>query len=518
MGKHQKSEVRSQRTEDRSKKVFILYSVFCILYSLSFPAFSLQPSAFSKKPLHAKPAPAVVSRGLKQGIDHILNNRCLSNGKVGIKIVSLKTGEVVYQRNSNELLIPASNVKLITTAAALSKLKSDYKFKTTIAYDGIKDGNTLKGNLYIKGYGDPKLVTEELLLMVGEIRNTGIEVISGDIIADDSFFDGERVGNGWKINCDSRAYNARIGALSFNFNTIAVDIEPAESRRERPEVIINPPTSFVEVVNKAITKNRRIGDNITVDRLSEGDEDKIIVDGEISVGKKGMRFYRSISNPPIYTATVFKEFLEKEGITVKGRVISGLKPADAAELLTHESAPLSIIIRDLNKMSNNFMAEQILKTMGAEVKGVPGTAEKGLTVVREYLEGIGIPNGTYVLADGSGLSRLNRMTPSQIIKVLMTMYDDFKLQAEYVSSLSIMGVDGSLKHRMDGSTLDWMVRGKTGTLDGVSAVSGYTTCYSCSVNKREVFAFSIIMNNLKCDVNRVWQIQNQIISSLTDKM
>src|SRR3989338_502178 len=459
MWKHQKSEVRSQRTEDRSKKVFILYSVFCILYSLSFPAFSLQPSAFSKKPLPAKPAPAVVSRGLKQGIDNILNNRCLSNGKVGIKIVSLKTGEVVYQRNSNELLIPASNVKLITTAAALSKLKSD-----------------------------------------------------------DSFFDGERVGNGWKINGDSRAYNARIGALSFNFNTIAVDIEPAESRRERPEVIINPPTSFVEVVNKAITKNRRIGDNITVDRLSEGDEDKIIVDGEISVGKKGMRFYRSISNPPIYTATVFKEFLEKEGITVKGRVISGLKPADAAELLTHESAPLSIIIRDLNKMSNNFMAEQILKTMGAEVKGVPGTAEKGLTVVREYLEGIGIPNGTYVLADGSGLSRLNRMTPSQIINVLMTMYDDFKLQAEYVSSLSIMGVDGSLKHRMDGSTLDWMVRGKTGTLDGVSAVSGYTTCYSCSVNKREVFAFSIIMNNLKCDVNRVWQIQNQIISSLTDKM
>ncbi|HBA26649.1 MAG TPA: D-alanyl-D-alanine carboxypeptidase/D-alanyl-D-alanine-endopeptidase, partial [Nitrospinae bacterium] len=371
-------------------------------------------------------------------------------------------------------------------------------------------------------YGDPKLVTEELLLIVREIRNSGIDEISGDIIADESFFDSERTGNGWNLSDDnSRAYNARIGALSLNFNTITVYVDSAESHRDKPKVITNPPTNFVEVINNAVTNRRRVGTTITVDRIEDGGGDKIIVKGEVTTGKKRMHYYRNISNPPLYTATVFKEFLERERIVIKGNIKTGIQPEGIEELLGHESVPLSIIVRDLNKISNNFIAEQILKTMGAEIKGAPGTTEKGLEVVEEYLGEIGIQKETYKIADGSGLSRFNRLTPSQIIKVLESMYNDFRFQSEYIASLSVMGVDGSLKERMNNSESQEMVRGKTGTLDGVSAISGYAACIkcnpceNCSLNKGEIFAFSIIMNDFRCNAGMVWDIQNQIISALT---
>ncbi|MBI3815878.1 MAG: D-alanyl-D-alanine carboxypeptidase/D-alanyl-D-alanine-endopeptidase [Nitrospinae bacterium] len=510
----------------------------------SSPAFSIEHSDLNQKPVPASlPSNASIG-GIKQGIDHILNDRCLKDSKVGIKIVSLDTGEVVYERNSDGLLMPASNMKLITTAAALSKLRPDYKFKTIVAHDGEREGNVIHGNLYIKGYGDPKLVTEELLLIVRNMKNLGIKVISGDIIADDSFFDSERIGNGWKADEDSRAYNAKIGALSLNFNTISVFVGSDKNDGVRPMVITNPPTNFVEIVNNAVIKKRRVGTTITVNRIeggrisngggafpdNSGDSspkgligDKIIVNGEVSAGKKKFYYYRNISNPPLYTATVFREFIEKEGISVKGSLKSGIMPENAEEILSHESVPLSLIVRDLNKMSNNFIAEQILKTMGAEIKGAPGTAEKGLSVIEEYLEDIGIQKGQYRIADGSGLSKLNLLTTSQIIKILEVMYNDFTLQSEYTASLSVMGIDGSLKKRMNGSSLEGMVRGKTGTLDEVSAISGYAAIPPRPPFKKggggdlkgELFAFSIIMNDFRCDVGKIWNIQNQIISVLT---
>jgi D-alanyl-D-alanine carboxypeptidase/D-alanyl-D-alanine-endopeptidase (penicillin-binding protein 4) len=475
--------------------------IACILFFAS-PVFSSQNSTETNS-----------QQTIGKRIDHILKDRCLKDTKIGVKIVSLKTGEIAYEKNSNEFFIPASNIKLVTSAAALSRLKPDYRFKTIVSHDGTREEGIIQGNVYIKGYGDPKLVTEELLMIVRGIRSSGIELISGDIVADDSFFDNERIGNGWKIENNSRAYNAKIGALSLNFNTINGCVKPGENHKDKPAVITNPPTNFVEVINRAVTKRRGIGNAITIDRIEEGGGDKIIIQGEVSAGKKRMCCYRTISNPPLYTATVFKEFLEREGIHVKGGIRLGVQPPDTVELINHESVPLSIIVRDLNKMSNNFIAEQILKTLGAEVKGEQGTAEKGLEVVRDYLKEIGIPGNEYRIADGSGLSKLNNLTPSQIVRVLESMYDDFKLQAEYIASLSVMGVDGSLKERMEGSLLKGMVRGKTGTLDGVSAVSGYAACSSCS-SKGEIYAFSIIMNGFQCDFSRIWHIQNQIISAI----
>jgi D-alanyl-D-alanine carboxypeptidase/D-alanyl-D-alanine-endopeptidase (penicillin-binding protein 4) len=172
----------------------------------------------------------------------------------------------------------------------------------------------------------------------------------------------------------------------------------------------------------------------------------------------------------------------------------------------HQSIALFRIIQYLNKFSNNFVAEQILKTMGAELKNEPGTSEKGIEVIKEFLEGIGVPKDTYVIADGSGLSPLNRLTPSQLIKVLSYMYDNFQVQGEFFSSLGVMGVDGSVDDRLENTPAKRRIRAKTGTLYGVSSISGYI-----QAGTNETMAFSILINQASASLHSCKNVQNKIL-------
>ncbi|MFV1951595.1 MAG: D-alanyl-D-alanine carboxypeptidase/D-alanyl-D-alanine-endopeptidase, partial [Nitrospinota bacterium] len=436
-------------------------------------------------PIKGEVSLALGVKAFREKMDLIRGDKCLANEKTGIKIVSLDHGDILYDYNSNDLFIPASNLKLITTAAALLNLHPDYRFKTTLSTDGNTNKGVLEGNLYIKGFGDPMLISEELWMMVKDLRNIGIRTITGDIIADDTFFDSERVGNGWGNHIGPQAYNARIGALSLNFNTVTVYVEPAREEGDSPIVILDPLTRFVSVENRAVTISRGKGNRFIVDRAGGDKMDRIIITGEIAKGKKRKRFYRNISNPPLYTATVFRDFLIRENIEVKGKVTAGIQPEGVMELVVHDSKPLSLIILDLNKISNNFIAEQILKTMGAEIEGEPGTAAKGLKIVYDFMENIGIDKGLYTIVDGSGLSRKNRLSADQLLKVLVYMYNDFMLQPEYLSSLSVMGIDGSLNDRLNNTYAERKIRSKTGTLGGVNSLSGYA-----KTTGGEIMAFS----------------------------
>ncbi|MBI5183778.1 MAG: D-alanyl-D-alanine carboxypeptidase/D-alanyl-D-alanine-endopeptidase [Nitrospinae bacterium] len=468
--------------------------------------------------IFASPIPIMGEANLDKGVKDfrekmnlILSDKCLSNGKTSIKIISLYHGDILYEYNSNDLLIPASNVKLVTTAAALLNLHPNYRFKTTLSTDGSINDNVLKGNLYIKGFGDPMLVSEELWMMVKDLHNLGIRSITGDIIADDTFFDSERVGNGWGRNIGSQAYCARIGALSFNFNTITVYVEPGKEEGKSPIVVLDPLTRFISVDNKAITISQKKKNRLIVDRV-EGDKmDKIIISGKIAKGKERNRFYLNISNPPLYTASGFRDLLSREGIEVKGEIIIGRQPSGVKELVVHYSKSLSSIIQGLNKLSNNFIAEQILKTMGAEIKGEHGTEENGLKIVYDFMEKVGIDNGTYTIVDGSGLSEKNRLSADQFLKVLIYMYNDFTLQPEYLSSLSVMGVDGSLNGRLNNTHAERKIRSKTGTLNGVNALSGYA-----KTRDDEIIAFSILMNYKGCDHGKIKAIQNKIALLMVD--
>lgn len=447
---------------------------------------------------------------LKEKIDGMIRNSCLEEGSVGIKVFSLTRKDVLYQKNSDRFFIPASNVKLLTSAVALKALGGEYQFLTTVSTDGKIKNGVLHGNLYLKGYGDPRLVSEELWMIVKDIRNLGIKKINGDIIADDTFFDDEITSIGVGKHSGPEPYNARISALSLNFNTVSVYVKPAAQKAgSRLKVTIDPPTKYIKVSNKGRTASKKKRPRLIVDRVMGQGYDTIVVRG--TVGFSGYHGYLNVSNPTLYAATVFKEFLQKEGIKVKGSVSIAMQPDNVKNLVTHKSRPLALIIQDMNKISNNFISEQVLKTAGAERFGTPGTTRKGLNLISQLMELLGYRPSSYSIVDGAGLSKKNSLSPDQIVDVLKHMYYDFSVRAEYVSSLGIMGIDGSLKKRLKDFVKKRYIRAKTGTLNGVNSLSGYI-----GAGGGEELAFSILLNSRKCTNRNKIKIQNKIVKNMVD--
>ncbi len=446
---------------------------------------------------------------LGKDIDVILQNSCLEKGSAGIKVFSLTKGDFLYQRNSSKFFIPASNIKLLTSAVALKVLGGEYQFLTTVSTDGEIKKGVLHGNLYLKGYGDPRLVSEELWMIVKSIRNRGIKSINGDIIADDTFFDNKLTGAGVRNNAGAKPYNARVSALSLNFNTVTVYVDPAKRAGARPIVKVDPPTKYIKISNKAITAAKGKTNKIVAGRIKKGGHDTVFINGSIRI--PGYHVYLNVSDPTLYTITVFKEFLEKEGIKIKGNISIAKQPEDVKELVIHKSRPLALIIQDMNKISNNFIAEQVLKTAGAERYGAPGTTVKGLDLISQFMETLGYLPSSYSIVDGSGLSKQNSLSPDQIINVLKNMYYDFSVRAEYVASLGIMGIDGSVKKRLDDFPKRRYIRAKTGTLNGASSLSGYI-----GAEGGEELAFSILINSRKCKWGNDTKIQNSIVEKLVE--
>jgi D-alanyl-D-alanine carboxypeptidase/D-alanyl-D-alanine-endopeptidase (penicillin-binding protein 4) len=214
----------------------------------------------------------------------------------------------------------------------------------------------------------------------------------------------------------------------------------------------------------------------------------------------------NITDPTQYTLSTLKKYLGHAGIEFKGKIEKGRVPETARELLTHESEPLTLALQGLNKFSNNFVAEQILKTIGAKKYGSPGTTLKGLKAFEDYLAELGYHSEQYKVLDGSGLSRQNRLSPKLIVDILRYVKNDLGVYPEFVSALGVMGVDGNVKNRMHGVKSSSRARVKTGTLNFVSALSGYFQS-----KDGETFAFSILMNSLKCSNGRIKRLQDQII-------
>ena len=475
-------------------------SIFNIIFIIVCNFFFLPDSSLAEKN---------ALQLLREEIDATLQKSCLEEGSSGIKVFSLTKGEVLYHRNSNQFFIPASNMKLLTSAVALKLLGGEYQFLTTVSTDGKITNGTLDGNLYLKGYGDPRLVSEELWMIAKDIRNLGIKKINGDIIADDSFFDKQITGAGVGKNAGPEPYNARVSALSLNFNTVTVYVNPSKTSGTRPAIIVDPPTQYIKISNKAKTVSKREQNSLIVSRIIGTKYDTVVAKG--SINSYGYSVYLNVSNPTLYTITVFKEFLEKEGIKIRGNVSISKQPEGIKELIAHKSRPLSLIIQDMNKISNNFISEQVLKTAGAERFGEPGTFQKGLDLIAQLMETLGYSPSSYSILDGSGLSKQNSLSPDQIVDLLKNMYYDFSVSAEYVSSLGIMGIDGSLKTRLKKLAKKKYIRAKTGTLNGASTLSGYI-----GARGGEKLAFSILVNSRKCSRINVLKVQDDIVIKLLD--
>lgn len=454
---------------------------------------------------------AAASRAsLRHSLDSVIRNSPdLGRASLGIRVVEAETGRVLYDRGSSRPLKPASNMKVLTSAAALSLLRPEYVFATTFFSTAPPRDGVIHGDLVIKGRGSPRLVGEQWWLMAREIRARGITRIEGDLVGDDSFFDGRDRPEGWPPPSEDAFYNAPVSALAADFGAVTVVVRPTRAGTP-PEVELVPYSSFFQVVNRASTRGTR--SNLRVGREFDGERNLIIVDGNIAVGAHPSLSYRSVEQPTLYALSAFREAAAKEGITIVGASRRGITPPRPYKIYEHESPPLGELVGTINKLSNNYMAESLLKTLGAETAGLPGTTASGAEAVLSFLARLGVDTGPLVIADGSGLSHDNRLTAEAIATVLTRMYVDFESSAEFVSSLAIGGVDGTLDRRMVGAPAQRNIRAKTGHLNGVSSLSGYAYTH-----QSRTLAFSILVNGGRgVHMGRVRQGIDRLCSAMVE--
>ena len=433
---------------------------------------------------------------LKSQLDELFSSKALAKAKVSAIVVDADTGKTIYARAEKAQLNAASNVKIVTSAAGLALLGPEYRWRTTLSIVGppagppLPAGGEATGDLYLRGSGDPTLVTEDLAAMVGDLAALGLRKVRGTLVVDDSLFEGGYVPPAYDQKNDSTASRAPASAASLNGNVVAVTIVPGAAAGAPAHVVVDPSSPYFTIAGRVVTASS--GPHVpAVDTKEEPAHTRVNVAGRIRLGSDPRTIYRRVANPSLFIGHTLKQLMERRGITV-GAVKIGRAPAQGLRVLAaHDSAPLAVAVQELNKRSNNFAAEQLLRTLGAEIGGRPGSWDKGLKAVDRYLTGIGIKTGTYQMQNGSGLYDSNRFSAEQMVTILRSASRDFRISAEFLASLAVAGTDGTIAHRMGGTLAERYVRAKTGTLATVSCLSGFAGSPG-----HTPLAFSIIVNDI----------------------
>ncbi len=450
-------------------------------------------------------------------MDDLFSDPNFSNAQWGVVIQSLETGEYFYKRNENKLFIPASDLKLFTTAAGLFLLGPDYRFSTNIYINGNIDGSILDGDLVIEGRGDPTIsgrFYNNNMFKVYEdwadsISAMGIDEITGNIIGYDDDFDDKPFGKGWPWDLESYWFEAPSGPISFNDNVVNINVTTDSNQAV---ISMLPDVNYMVISNNVQVVDGDSASNIDVYR--ERGTNLVNVFGTIHIGDS-VQTYVTVNNPTQFSMVILKNILRKKGIEVKGYPID----IDAAsvpitlnqikKIFTYYSPSYKEIIKVINKNSENFFAEQLIKTIGLEEKDY-GSIDDGIEAMRNLLQEMGINPDNMVIADGSGLSRLNLVTPKQIISLLNFMYKS-KYFIPFFNSLPIAGVDGTLGKRMKNTKAANKVRAKTGYLDGVRSLSGYAY-----TGDNEPVVFCIIANNFLVPYKLVDNLQDLVCIRLAN--
>jgi D-alanyl-D-alanine carboxypeptidase/D-alanyl-D-alanine-endopeptidase (penicillin-binding protein 4) len=443
------------------------------------------------------------------------------NANWGVVIQSLQTGEIIYQRNEQKSFMPASNMKLFTTSAALTSLTPDFRYTTTLIANGSIKRGVLDGDLILKGSGDPTIsgrynggkVTETFEQWADSAKAKGIWEIKGNLLGDDNCFDEDFYGDGWDANYETDWYAAQFGGIMFNDNCVDMTVVAGDSIGAPAKVSWIPDTKYVSVLNETVTAAPESSYYISFYR--ERGSNIIHVRGRFPVNKPTWNESIAIDNPTMYTMTVLKEVFEAKGIRVDGSAkdIDAFKTppmyAETTQIASFTSIPLSEIVKTINKPSQNLYAEQLFRTMGM-VFYKQGGMTTGRYVANPIFSRWGMDTTRLEVVDGSGLSRLNLVSPSNIVGLLTGMYQGKYFQPFY-ESLPIAGVDGSLKNRMKGTKAENNVHGKTGFIGYVRGLSGYVTSLD-----GEMFAFSMIANHYTVPTSMAEKIQNEVCVRLAN--
>ncbi len=420
-------------------------------------------------------------------IDSLLTNPIFEEAYVGIMVVDVTTGKTIYELNSNKLFQPASNLKLFTTATALDLLPKDFEFKTQVLIDGEVNDVALNGDLYLKGYGDP-LLTAEYLDTLAEKVSQQIKTLKGNLIGDISYFDQNYWGKGWMWDDEPEYFGASISPLSVNSNIIKVFITPGNNIGDAATIRFEPKTDLIQTSNFAVTSNTLLPSELLVTRNWKERDNRVIITGSTPLQSKEENFSLSIWKPELFALNLFKEKLELHGVTIQGQTL--IDSVSQGKLLFQTNHLLDSVIININKTSNNLAAENLLKAIGAELFGKPGSADAGTKLVKQFISHIGIDTTKIIIADGSGVSRYNLISPHNITTLLRYVYNDKNLFNRFYSSLPIGGTDGNLKNRFTNGAVRNNIHAKTGTHSDALALSGYL-----NATNGDMLAFSIIINN-----------------------
>ncbi|WP_169515779.1 D-alanyl-D-alanine carboxypeptidase/D-alanyl-D-alanine endopeptidase [Amycolatopsis nigrescens] len=434
--------------------------------------------------LLAGPAGAPTAQGgdsLGRDLDTILADPSLAGADVGVVVRAASTGEVLYTRQSDRRRQPASNTKLLTAATALDVLGPGYRFHTGVAGTGRRLGSVLTGDLHLRGGGDPTMLAADYDKLAATVAATGVRVVRGGLIADDTFFDRTRLGLGWAWDDEPYYYSAQTSALTiapdtdYDAGSVIVRVRPGTPGGPA-RVEFDPPSGYLRAVNTATTGPAGGAASVTVDR--EHGDNTFTVSGSIPAGADPAEEYMAVWEPSLLAAAVFRDALAKYGVRVLGGTTAGGTPQQAEVLAGRDSMPLGELLTPFMKLSNNMHGEALVKAAG-RAAGADGTWPDGLSALDKALPGLGIDPAAMSTVDGSGLSRMDQVAPDQLSALLLAARGKPWFDRFY-ASLPVAGVadpmiGGTLRNRMRGTAAEGKVHAKTGSLTGVSALSGYVT-------------------------------------------
>ncbi len=456
---------------------------------------------------------------LRVELDELLADPAFANAHWGVMVQSVETGEVFYRRNARKLFLPASNVKLVTGAVALTRLGPEFRFKTRIAACGQIDAasETLLGDLLVVGGGDPAISgrffeedpTWLFRAWADTLKAKGVSRIGGNLVGDDDLFDDTHVGPGWAWDNLGAAYSAETGALLLNEGAVRLRITPGESVGDPANLVVEPPTDYLELQNMAVTTADSTGVGVWAARKPFSTEAEL--GGRLWIGSGTVTRYVPPHDPTMYFVTVLHETLEAEGIEITGGPLDRDEAVSTCDsetvLFVHESPPLEEILVPFLKESQNQIGEMLLRYVGAAATDT-GSVRTGRRAAESTLTGWGIPDDAYVYYDGSGLSRYNYLAPEAVVRLLrvVALLPEFDI---FYNALPIAGIDGTLSRRMRGTAAEGNVRAKTGFISNARALSGYVTTAD-----EEVLAFSILTNNFDTPVRPVEYVQDLLVERL----
>jgi serine-type D-Ala-D-Ala carboxypeptidase/endopeptidase (penicillin-binding protein 4) len=450
-----------------------------------------------------------VDLALARELDRTIDESASANARWGVFVISMNDGRVIYSRNGDKLFTPASNMKIFTTAVALDLLGPDHRWHTSVyTHSPFDSSGVIDGDLILYGRGAPDFDSkqkESLPALVDQLYQRGLRRVRGNIIGDQSYFNGSLYGDGWQWNDLQWYFGAEPSALSIDENTVDVTIAPASKPGSAAEVVITPNDNYVRLTNSTKTAD---GDTpTTIGILRDLSSNDLRVWGEFPTRGRSFSAFLSIYNPARRAATLFKQALIARGIPVDGEPLDrdARVPEDkkfdlqkAIEIASVESKSLGEIVRKTNKESNNLYAELILRTLGKELGAsapdpdprrnrTRGDDAAGIAVIQSWLNSHGIPAKALAFHDGSGLSRLDLVTPESAARLLSVIAKSASSNF-FRDSLPIAGRDGTLNGRL--ASTSGRILAKTGTLTYDHSLSGYALTAT-----GEVLAFSILCND-----------------------